>query len=79
MVLALTDTGPGVLESMEHRLFEPLVTTKADGFGLGLTTARNLIENQGGGLAYHRADPPGARFEVRLPVAQPAGAHGSVS
>lgn len=72
VVLALTDTGPGVLESMEHRLFEPLVTTKADGFGLGLTTARNLIENQGGSLAYQRADPPGARFEVRLPIMRPA-------
>jgi two-component system sensor histidine kinase HydH len=50
-------------------LFEPLVTTKALGLGLGLTTARALIENQQGDLRYVKSDREGARFELRIPLA----------
>ncbi|MBL8956024.1 MAG: PAS domain-containing protein [Myxococcaceae bacterium] len=68
VVLAIEDSGPGFSREIESRLFEPLVTTKPLGLGLGLTTARLLLEGQGGRLSIVRARP-GARVEVRLPKA----------
>ncbi|MHB8877058.1 MAG: ATP-binding protein [Myxococcaceae bacterium] len=53
----------------QRRLFEPLMTTKPLGLGLGLTTARTLVENQGGALTFHSKPGEGARFEVSLRVA----------
>jgi PAS domain S-box-containing protein len=68
VTLAFEDSGPGFEPGIERRLFEPLVTTKPLGLGLGLTTARMLIEGQGGQLTIARARPS-ARVEVRLPRA----------
>lgn len=70
--IAVEDTGPGVEQEALVHLFEPLVTTKALGLGLGLTTARALIENQGGDIRYAPPTAGGARFEIRVPLA-PAG------
>ncbi|MBI2894052.1 MAG: PAS domain S-box protein [Deltaproteobacteria bacterium] len=70
VVVGIQDTGAGVPEEVRERLFEPLVTTKADGLGLGLTTARALIENQGGRIDCVQSGPAGTRFEIRLPVAE---------
>jgi PAS domain S-box-containing protein len=67
--IAVEDTGPGLAEEALVHLFEPLVTTKALGLGLGLTTARALIENQQGDLRYVKSDREGARFELRIPLA----------
>ncbi len=68
VVLTVSDTGEGVPDDVRPRLFEPLVTTKALGLGLGLVTARTLVEGQGGTLRSVAA-PLGALFELRLPVA----------
>jgi PAS domain S-box-containing protein len=65
--VSIRDSGPGVTE--EAGLFEPLVTTKSLGSGLGLSTARNLIQNQGGSIRYVPHDGPGARFVITLPRA----------
>lgn len=72
VVLSVEDTGGGVPEQVVDRLFEPLVTSKSHGLGLGLTIARSLIENQNGALTY-RPGERGACFEVQLPVARGAG------
>ncbi len=70
MVLTVRDSGQGIPREVHERLFEPLVTTKVNGLGLGLVTARTLIEGQGGRL---RAVPQGPRggavFEIELPPA----------
>ena len=71
--IAVEDTGPGVAEEALVHLFEPLVTTKALGLGLGLTTARALIENQKGELRYLKPERAGACFEIRIPVAGALG------
>ncbi len=68
--ITVEDTGPGVEEEALVHLFEPLVTTKALGLGLGLTTARALIENQGGSIGYVKPEGAGARFEIRVPLAR---------
>ena len=71
--IAVEDTGPGVAEEALVHLFEPLVTTKALGLGLGLTTARALIENQKGELRYVKPHREGACFEIRIPLAAAEG------
>lgn len=67
--IAVADTGGGVAPEVAARLFEPLVTTKQLGLGLGLTTARTLIENQGGSLRCENDPGRGARFSIGMPIA----------
>lgn len=64
----VSDTGSGVPAEIKGRLFEPLVTSKPLGRGLGLTTARALIENQGGSITCEDTER-GACFVVTLPLA----------
>lgn len=68
VAVVVRDTGAGVATEVRERLFEPLLTTKATGLGLGLVTARTLVEGQGGRLRCVDAGPPGAAFEMLLPV-----------
>lgn len=67
VVLQIEDTGPGIAPAIWDHLFEPLMTTKPFGLGLGLTTCRALIANQGGSITCTSAQGKGTRFEVRLP------------
>ncbi len=71
VVVSIADTGAGIPAEVRGRLFEPLVTTKPLGLGLGLVTARTLVEGQGGTIAHVEQATPGARFEVTLPSAPP--------
>jgi signal transduction histidine kinase len=68
LVLAVEDTGPGVDAAIRARLFEPLITTKAKGIGLGLPLVRRIVERHGGSVAYEPGAGRGARFVVRLPL-----------
>jgi signal transduction histidine kinase len=78
-VLAVEDTGPGVPPAERERVFERFTrldsgaTRRGGGVGLGLYIARQLANAQGGELVL--ADPAlpgqGARFELRLPLAEP--------
>ncbi|MEN9581184.1 MAG: hypothetical protein RJA70_4193 [Pseudomonadota bacterium] len=65
--LRVADTGPGVSKAHRHLVFEPLVTSKPLGIGLGLPTARALVGNQGGTLDCVENPPVGACFVIRLP------------
>jgi len=71
LVLSVEDTGPGVDASIRKRLFEPLITTKANGIGLGLPLVRRIVERHGGSVAYEPSGASGARFVIRLPVEGP--------
>jgi signal transduction histidine kinase len=64
-LLDVRDTGPGVPPAMVPRLFEPFASDKADGVGLGLVTARDLIRAQGGEVEYLQQPHP-ACFRIRL-------------
>ncbi len=67
--LAVEDSGPGVDEATRRRLFEPLITTKHKGVGLGLALVKRIVERHGGTIAYEPRNA-GARFVVRLPRAR---------
>ncbi len=67
--LVVEDTGPGVDEATRRRLFEPLITTKEHGTGLGLALVKRIVERHGGTVGYADRPGGGARFTVRLPLA----------
>ncbi len=66
--LVVIDSGPGVPEADRERIFEPYVSTKETGMGLGLTLARTVIEHHGGRVTVAGNPGAGARFEISLPV-----------
>jgi two-component system sensor histidine kinase HydH len=67
------DTGPGILPAIRARLFEPFVSSKETGLGLGLSICRRLIEAHGGAIRGENAPDGGAVFAFTLPAAE--GAH----
>ena len=69
--LRVTDTGPGVPESLERHLFTPFFTTKEPGHGtgLGLSISYSIVESHGGHISYERAPGGGASFRIDLPPA----------
>jgi two-component system, NtrC family, sensor histidine kinase HydH len=66
--IVVEDTGPGVDAATARRLFEPLITTKDRGIGLGLALVKRIVERHDGTVAYEPRQSRGARFTVRLPV-----------
>lgn len=69
-LIRVQDSGPGIAESERARVFQPYVTTKAEGSGLGLSVVRDSVLQVGGRVAIHDADGGGASFEVHLPLAK---------
>ena len=67
-IVAIDDNGPGVKPEDEHKLFKPNFTTKSSGTGLGLAICRNIIEQSGGKISYHRSELGGACFSFSLPI-----------
>jgi len=65
--IVFRDTGPGVAPEVRDSLFEPLVTTKAKGIGLGLTICRHIVERHGGTIELIDRGKSGAAFRIRLP------------
>jgi len=66
--VAVEDTGPGVDQATQRRLFEPLITTKEKGVGLGLALVKRIAERHDGSVGYEPREGGGARFVVRLPA-----------
>jgi len=67
-VLTVADTGTGIAPDLLPRLFEPFLTTRPDGLGLGLTLCETLASHMGGRLRADHHPPRGAQFELALPL-----------
>jgi two-component system, LuxR family, sensor kinase FixL len=65
------DSGCGVSAEIRDQLFEPFVTHKRDGMGLGLAISRSLLRSQGGELRLDATGAGGARFLIELPLGSP--------
>ena len=74
LVLELQDNGPGFPAKLLDRIFEPYVTTKTSGSGLGLPISRRIIEENGGTMRATNLPKGGAVVIIHLPVAQSQGA-----
>ena len=71
--IAVADTGPGISADMAEKLFQPFVTTKAHGMGMGLSICRGIIESHGGRLRLEPNPGGGAVFLFNVPIAKDAG------
>lgn len=70
VLMTVADTGPGVPDGID--VFEPFATTKADGTGLGLSVARQIVAGHGGELRYESKPGHGTTFMVWLPLGEPS-------
>ncbi len=68
VAVEVDDTGPGVDPATRRRLFEPLITTKDRGIGLGLALCKRIAVRHGGDVSYADRPGGGARFTLRLPA-----------
>ncbi len=71
VVVRVADTGAGISEYVASQLFQPFVTTKPGGMGIGLAISRSLIESHGGTLTVSPNKGGGSVFEITLPTAAP--------
>jgi signal transduction histidine kinase len=67
--LEIADDGPGMSREILPRIFEPLFTTKSFGAGLGLPTAKQLVEQHQGKITVNSQEGVGSSFRVTLPIA----------
>jgi len=65
----IQDSGPGLTESAERRIFTPFFSTKPEGMGVGLSISRSIVEAHGGRLDLAGNSSDGATFELELPMA----------
>ncbi len=66
--IAVADTGPGLDAAIADRLFQPFVSTKPDGLGIGLAICHAIVDAHGGRLSGATAPTGGAVFTIDLPL-----------
>ena len=70
IVVDVCDDGVGIDPKVAHRLFDPFVSTKHDGIGLGLVNVKAVAENHGGSVTLTPREPRGTRARITLPAGQ---------
>ena len=66
----VTDRGPGIADGAQDRIFDPFVSTKRHGMGLGLSICKSIVEAHTGRIWATSGDPGGATFHMALPVSR---------
>lgn len=64
----IEDTGPGIAPDVQEQIFEPFVSTKRKGLGLGLSIAKKLTESHGGNITIRSSEGRGTAFIVAIPL-----------
>jgi signal transduction histidine kinase len=80
LCLEVSDTGPGIPSELADRIFEPFVSSKDTGMGLGLAISKQIVEAHGGTITGRSPVQGGSVFTVELPLLEPSnlGAEGHV-
>jgi PAS domain S-box-containing protein len=68
LVVRIADTGPGIPPQLRDRIFYPFFTTKPQGSGIGLASARKAVESHGGWLDVESEPGQGTTFIMKLPL-----------
>jgi PAS domain S-box-containing protein len=68
IIVRVEDSGPGISPNRLDSIFDPFITTKPDGMGLGLAICRMIVERHGGKLSASSDGKTGAQFQLVLPV-----------
>jgi two-component system sensor kinase FixL len=68
VLVSVADTGGGIAPEIEARLFQPFVTTKSAGMGIGLSVCRTIVEAHGGRIWVERNAAGGSAFRFTLPT-----------
>lgn len=69
IAVTVADTGPGIAPDVMSRLFQPFVTTKVNGMGVGLSISRTIVESHGGKITCEARPNGGTVFCFTLPAA----------
>ncbi|CAN5303240.1 ATP-binding protein [soil metagenome] len=69
MQLEFADAGPGLPKELGDRIFEPFISTKETGLGLGLSICRRIVETHGGRMTAVSLPNEGSSFTLRIPAA----------
>ncbi|MBR9900093.1 MAG: PAS domain-containing protein [Rhodospirillales bacterium] len=77
LVVSVRDNGPGIPQDMRESLFDPFVTTKPTGSGLGLALVAKIINDHGGVIEVKDVPGGGAEFQIMLPIYNRALAEGA--
>ncbi len=67
IAITVKDNGPGLNQQTENNIFNPFITTKKQGMGIGLSISRNIIDMHKGQLYYRPVKPHGCLFTIILP------------
>ncbi|MEO1193265.1 MAG: ATP-binding protein [Pseudomonadota bacterium] len=70
LMVSIEDNGPGVPEDLQARIFDPFVSTKPSGKGLGLALVAKIIDDHGGAIELD-SEPGRTRFTLYLPLSNP--------
>jgi two-component system nitrogen regulation sensor histidine kinase GlnL len=72
--ITVTDNGPGIAEELRDHVFEPFVSSKTSGQGLGLSLVRKLVRDMNGNISHDRDQRGGlTHFRLHLPQARREG------
>ena len=68
VLVEVQDSGPGIAAEKLESVFDPFITSKPDGLGMGLSICRSIIERHGGKISAANNPDRGAKFSIMLPV-----------
>lgn len=68
VLVGISDSGPGVPPELRRTIFEPFMSTRKDGVGIGLSISRRIAVDHGGGIELTESKWGGAEFIIKLPV-----------
>lgn len=72
VLVAVSDSGPGIAEAERAKVFDPFYTNKSDGSGIGLSLCQRIITDHQGSISVGASRLGGAQFSIELPAATPA-------